>query len=500
MSRALRFSLQMVFATLISRVLGLVRDMLFAHQFGSSPEYDAYLVAILLPFMLRRVFAEGALSTTFVPLYNRRFQENPAAARRFANTVLTLFIPIILLIVILAMYGIPWIIQLFAPGLSPATADLTAFLGRLVFPFILFISLASIYTGMLNSHDHYFGPALSPAIHNIFTIIGIFLAPLFNPPILGPTIFFLLGGVVQWGWVFLLSRRKTHFRLSIGLDPRDIQEFFPVFFTSFAALSLGQINTIVDTNVVSGLGQGSIALLQYANRLFQLPLGVFAISVSTVALSMISKEKVGGASKALAESVEKMFLMILPASLGLLLLREDLVRLLFQRGAFTLLDTLVTSRILLGYVIGLPFYSFLSLFTRAAYSLQMKKVPLVASGVAVGVNVVLDIVLSRVWAEFGVALATSIAGFVGMSILGFVLWKGKYLRVPRAQGIEILKSFVATALMGGVLLFLNSWLHYSALNVGAKVIAGGALFLGALLLMRQKDTLRAWKHLRSSGK
>jgi putative peptidoglycan lipid II flippase len=476
----------MAVATLISRVLGLVRDMLFAREFGSSPEYDAYLVAVLLPFFLRKIFAEGALASAFVPAYNKRAMKGLTNGHKFANSILTVFIPVLLALIIFSVYFMPQILGLVAPGLEPGVEGLSVFLGRMIFPFILFISMWAIYAGMLNSNDIYFTPALSPAVHNILVIIGVLLAPLFDPPILGPAIFFMIGGVAQW-LIVVFGSRKIGFRFKPGYDKEDLKDFMPVFLSSFAALSVTQINSIVDTNVVSGLGAGSVSLLQYANRLFQLPLGVFAISVSTVALSQLSKNNREEFRKNLAEGIERMILFVLPATIGLFIMRIDIIRLLFQGGEFGAYDTNMTAEILRGYVLGLPFYSLYSLFMRAEYAMKRPRIVFIASCISVAVNIGLDITLSQTMGPLGIALATAIAGISGFIVLLIHLSVSKRLHLSVKNILEIMKSVIGSVLMGLAILVLNEHLDYSGLMVLLKIVIAISVYAGVLLILRQRD-------------
>ena len=494
MSKTLRFSIQMALATLISRILGLVRDMLFAKEFGASPEYDAYLVAVLLPFFLRKIFAEGALSSAFIPLYNKRAIKGVEKGRRFANSILTIFIPVLLIVVIVSIYFMPQILSFVAPGLMPGVKGLAVFMGRLIFPFILFISLWAVYAGMLNSHDIFFTPALSPAIHNIFIIIGISLSPLFDPPILGPAIFFIIGGAAQWLMVVLASR-GIQFKFTPSIDKKDLGDFMPIFLSSFAALSVTQINSIVDTNVVSGLGTGSVSLLQYANRLFQLPLGVFAISVSTVALAQLSKNSPEEFKKNLAEGIERMALFVLPASVGLFLMRQDIITLLFQRGQFSLYDSVMTSDILMGYLIGLPFYSLYSLLSRAEYAIKKPRIVFLASTLSVGVNIFLDITLSKTMGPLGVALATSFAGITGFTVLLIHLYSIQMLRIKWSNTSQIFKSVAACFAMGLLILLTNFLMVYSVLGVLLKITLAVVILFLTLFLLKQKDFMVIYRRL-----
>jgi len=493
-SKSLRFSIQMALATMISRVLGLARDVLFAKEFGSSPEYDAYLVAVLLPFFLRKIFAEGALSSAFVPIYNRRAMKGIKKGHSFTNSIMTVFIPVLLLIVIISIYYMPQIIELVAPGLEQGVKGLSVFLGRLIFPFILFISMWAIYAGMLNSNDIFFSPALSPAVHNIFIIAGILVSPFFDPPILGPAIFFIIGGAAQW-IIVMLSSKRIGFKFRPHCKKEDLSEFMPLFLSTFAALSVTQINSIVDTNVVSSLGPGSVSLLQYANRLFQLPLGVFAISVSTVALSQLSRNSHREFRINLAEGIERMVLFVLPATLGLLLLRGDVIRLLFQRGEFGAYDTMMTSEILMGYIIGLPFYSLYALLSRAEYALKNAKIVFVASSVSVAVNIALDITLAPLMGPLGIAVATSSAGASSFLILlVHLLFKGK-LHLGRRNLLEITKCAIAAFVMAALLFAMQQFIEYSGLTTLFTIILGIAVYLLILIVMRQRDIKTIFKRI-----
>lgn len=495
MSKTMKFSLYMAFATLISRVLGLVRDALFAKEFGSSPEYDAYLVAILLPFFLRRIFGEGALQSAFVPLYNKRCASDVRSGFRFANTIFVFFIPVLLLSTIAGYYFMPSILFIFAPGLDSTIKELAVLLGRIVFPFIIFISLWAIKTGILNSHDIYFMPAISPAIHNIFTIIGILLAPYFSPPILGPAIFFMIGGVFQFVSVFV-GKNNTGYRFELEFERNDMKEFSVMFLSSFAALSITQINSLVDTNVVSQLGQGSISLLQYANRLYQLPLGVIGVSVSTVALSQLSKKKDSSFRDLIGENVEKLLFLILPATIAMILLREEIIIFLFKRGAFGIYETVYTTQILLGYLFGLPFYCVYYLLSKAEYALRKGKIAFFASCISVATNIVLDILFAPLLGTFGVALATSIAGVAPIVFLVIHLVRVQALLLTRKQILEISKTLIATALMGIVLFFIKNPFSYSPLLLFIEILTGITVYVLFLTLLKKQEMVKLFRVLK----
>ncbi|HNR62672.1 MAG TPA: murein biosynthesis integral membrane protein MurJ [Thermotogota bacterium] len=496
MSKTIRFSLYMAIATLMSRVLGLVRDAMFANEFGSSPEYDAYLVAILLPFFLRRIFGEGALQSAFVPIYNKRALIDTRSGIRFANSVFTVFVPVLILCTIIGYYFMPSLVFLFAPGMDPSIRELAVMCGRVVFPFIIFISLWAVKTGILNSHDIYFVPAFSPAIHNIFTIAGIALSPYFTPRILGPTVFFMIGGVFQFISVLFIGRKKTGYRFEIDFVREDMKEFSRLFLSSLAAVSITQINSLIDTIVVSQLGQGNISLLQYANRLYQLPLGVIGVSVSTVALSQLSKRSLESFREMVSDNLEKLLLLILPAAAGMILLREELVVFLFQRGAFGIYETVFTVKILLGYLIGLPFYCVYYLLSKAEYAMGKGNIAFFASCISVGTNVCLDFILAPVYGAFGVALATSVAGMTPIAFLLIHLVKLKGFTLTRKQCREILKTIVATLLMSVALWLIGDRFSYSKPFFVFELVFGVLVYFSVLLFLRKQEMEKLFQRWR----
>jgi putative peptidoglycan lipid II flippase len=390
----------------------------------------------------------------------------------------------------------PSLVYLFAPGLNTAIRELAIMLGRIVFPFIFFISLWALKTGILNSHDIYFIPAISPAIHNVFTIIGILVSPLFTPPILGPTIFFLIGGAFQFISVLFIGKKRTGYHFEVDFVKEDAKEFSLLFISSFAALSITQINSLVDTNVVSQLGQGYISLLQYANRLYQLPLGVIGVSVSTVALSQLSKRNATSFSTMIADNFEKLLFLILPSTIGMILLREDLIVFLFQRGAFGVYETVYTTKILFGYLIGLPFYCVYYLLSKAEYALQKGKIAFFASSISVSTNVVLDVILAPLLGPFGVAIATSIAGITPIVFLTIHLSTLEVKILTKKGMQEILKTATATLIMGCVLYCTNKYLCYSPIILIFEIALGITVYFGVLALLKKQELRKLLKKIR----
>ncbi|MDI3524046.1 murein biosynthesis integral membrane protein MurJ, partial [Kosmotoga sp.] len=281
-------TLAFALATMISRITGLLRDAFFAGYFGTSSQYDAYLVAILIPFFLRKIFAEGALSMVFVPLFAEKKKKSLVEAFKFASTILILVVSITGAISLIGIFFSEPISVTFAGGFEPEVIELTAKLMKITFPFVLLVSTWSVFYGILNSLNFYFIAALSPAFINISTITGIVLSRYLNPPILGPTIGFIIGGVAQLT-VLIIASSKRGFRFTLTFDKESAREFSLMFLIAMISPAITQLNSLVDTRVATELGSGAVSSLQYAMRLYQLPLGMFAVAVATVSLAELSK-------------------------------------------------------------------------------------------------------------------------------------------------------------------------------------------------------------------
>ncbi|ODN30072.1 murein biosynthesis integral membrane protein MurJ [Fervidobacterium thailandense] len=395
-------SLAFAVATFLSRLLGLLRDMLMASKFGTSWEADAYFVAILFPFFLRRVFGEGAMTSAFVPLYSESKNKD-----EFLSSVLTGFTAILLVIVALTMFFPNIVIYMFSSGAPERTKELTKVLVRITAPSILFIFWWAIAYSIENTRGKFFYPALTPIYPNLVMII-LMLVP--GLGIYGPTWGFLIGeGVAFASLIYALRRHKLSLTLS------QFGEFLKYFFPSFLAMSISQINSIVDTNVVSYYSsgdRGGVSYLQYASRFYMLPYGLFGVAVATVILSTISNDR-ENYKLHLRKGITSTLFFTLPAAVGLVVLSQPIIRLFYEYGKFTPQDTKITAQVLSAYAVGLPFYGVYSTMSRARHALKDMKTPLRATVLVAVVNIVLDLAVGLKYGPIGVALATSIAGLVG---------------------------------------------------------------------------------------
>ncbi|MGC9383084.1 MAG: murein biosynthesis integral membrane protein MurJ [Kosmotogaceae bacterium] len=472
----LKGTLAFAIATLISRSTGLIRDMFFANYFGTSVAYDAYLVAILIPFFLRKIFGEGALSLVFIPMFKERYQISKTNAFKFASTIIILVIIVTGSISLSGLVFSKPISLVFAGGFDSDTIALTSSLMKITFPFVLLVSLWSIYYGILNSMGTFFIAALSPAFINLSTIIGILLSRHLQQPIIGPTIGFLLGGVIQLLLLMIFSH-KNEFKFYPSFDKSGARRFISLFLLTVIAPAINQLNSMVDVRVATELKAGAVASLQYAMRLYQLPLGIFAIAVATVSLpeftSKLKNNDLNSIKPNILESLRTLTFFILPSLFALLFMSKDIMSLLFQRGAFSAQDTLITSTVLRAYLLGLPFYGYFGILARVYYSMKKPIFPAIVASIMAATNIVLDIVLGFAIGVSGIALATSISGIIGLVIVSPVFIKS--IGFHRYSVFETLKILLATAIMTAGILFVQTFFDPSTMRSLFLLIV--ALFL-----------------------
>lgn len=464
-------SLAFAVATFLSRLLGLLRDMLMASKFGTSWEADAYFVAILFPFFLRRVFGEGAMTSAFVPLYSESKDKD-----EFLSSVLTGFTLILIVIVSVSMVFPEIVVYMFSSGAPERTKELTKTLVRITAPSILFIFWWAIAYSIENTRGKFFYPALTPIYPNLVMIILMLIPGL---GIYGPTWGFLIGeGVAFASLIYTLRKHKLHLTFS------HFGEFLKYFFPSFLAMSVSQINSIVDTNVVSyysSANRGGVSYLQYASRFYMLPYGLFGVAVATVILSTISNDR-ENYKQHLRKGITSTLFFTLPAAIGLVVLSQPIIRLFYEYGKFTAHDTKITAQVLSAYAIGLPFYGVYSTMSRARHALKDMQTPLRATVLVATVNVALDLAVGLKYGPVGVALATSIAGLVGCV---YLVLKEREKDLFESENVYVAISSTAM----GLLTFWFSTLSSRRFWVLFSTFFGVAVYLSiSFLFFRHKLT------------
>lgn len=470
-------------STALSRILGLVRDIVIANKFGAGAAYDAYIIAFYVPHLLRRLLAEGALSSAFVPIFTEYLSHSREKAYRFASNTLSLALLFFPVLIALGILFAPYYIPFMADGFSPEKIKLTLNLTAIIFPFIGLIGIAAIFMGILNSYNHFFAPAFAPVLFNLGVILSVLLGASFFPaPIYALAIGVLLGGLGQLLFQAPFLKHRLNYGFILDLTDPGLKKLLAMMLPAVLGLAIFQLNVLVDNKLASRLGDGSISALQYAIRLFQLPLGVFAAAVSSAVLPRLSVAAAQADAEELAQTLRRGItlcaFMSLPAMAGLWALGKPIIQLLFEHGNFQSQDTLRTLYALNFYVPGLIGYALALVLTRAFYALQDTKTPVVIGAATVGLNILLDYALVGPMREGGLALATSIAGLFNMLLL-FVLLQ-RSLKRDLISPIALFKMMAASALMGLVTHGFYSWLAKGISNelilVGAPVLFGIALY------------------------
>lgn len=459
----------------LSRLTGLARDVAIAYVFGASASYDAFLIGLFIPQALRQVIGEAGLASAFIPVYvkARARGEGEALARSFLRLLLVGLPVLALLGSLLARCYVP----ILASGFSPEKMRESVNLASLLFPLIIFISLAAFQGALLNAHGRFFLPSVAPVFLNLGMVGGaVFLAGLFHPPILGLVVGTLVGGAAMALLLLPPARRALGPSPAPLLHP-DLKEVGQRLIPSLAGLLVVEANTLVDNRLASYLPHGSIATLQYAMRLFQLPLGILAVSVATAVLPALSEHHAQRDDTAFRHTLSQGFLLtaasMVPAVLGLGVLARPIVGFLFERGAFGPADTLRTAQNLMGYLLGLWAYGLVYLFSRAFYALGRPSLPLLGAFLALLVNIGLNLWWVRIWGTFGLALATGAAGWVDAFFLAVLLWRRMpgWIRWPR----------VFLVILAGLVMAGGVWTVSSALSFQgywAQVLAGVSSGLG----------------------
>ena len=451
-------------AVLCSRVLGLAREQIFAALFGGGRVMDAFTIAFRIPNLLRDLFAEGALSTAFVTVFTRTATlQDGAAAWRLANKVATLTVVTLSAITVLGIISAPWLVALLAPGFDPAKAVLTVTLTRIMWPFILLVSLAALVMGMLNARNVFGMPAMASSFFNLGSIVagvvlGYWLDPHFGPrAIMGLAIGTLVGGALQLLVQLPALRREGYrFRPDLQWGDEGVRAILRLMGPSVIAASSTQVNVLVNSVFASELGDGPTFWLTVAFRLMQLPLGIFGVALGTVALPLLARMAATGNTAAfrseLARGMRLALLMTIPASIGLMVLAEPIISVLYQHGRFTAYETAESAGALRFYAIGLCSYAALKVLVNAFYALDRRKTPMVVSFIAVALNLLLNWLFTRElgWGHRGLAFSTACVASSNFLIL-YLLMRAQLGQLEsRAMARLLAKVAVASAALCAV--------------------------------------------------
>ncbi|OQK15849.1 murein biosynthesis protein MurJ [Methyloprofundus sedimenti] len=484
--------------TMISRMLGFVRDMMFARIFGADSGTDAFFVAFKIPNFLRRLFAEGAFAQAFVPvLSDYKEQGGKAALQHFIDRTAGTLALVLMITTIAGMLAAPYLIMAFAPGFAweGGQYDLAVQMLRITFPYLFFISSVAFAGGILNTYGKFAVPAFTPVFLNISLIAAaIWLAPLMPQPIVALAWGVFVAGAVQLAFQLpALWRLGLVPRLRFGFNDPGVKHIMKLMIPALFGVSVTQINLLLDTLLASFLAVGSISWLYYSDRLVEFPLGIFGIALATVILPSLSKnhaaEDTESFSKSLDWGLKLVVLVGAPASLGLIMLAEPMVSTLFQYNQFSAHDVAMTGRSLMAYSLGLLGFILVKVLVPGFTSRKDMKTPVRFGIYAMVANMLLNIALVFPLAHAGLALATSLGAFFNASLLLSTLLKTKVYLPSAGWRIFILRIILGCSAMAALIYHcvdISLWHNWRMLdrawNLAMWIAIAASLYAAVLLL------------------
>ncbi|NKB77241.1 MAG: murein biosynthesis integral membrane protein MurJ [Gammaproteobacteria bacterium] len=492
--------------TLLSRVSGLIRDVLFANLLGDKMAADVFLVAFRVPNFFRRIFAEGAFSAAFVPIFTEyRMHKTESESQQFLQLLLGRFTLILILFSMAGVFFAPALITVLAPGFlaDPQKYELTVLATRITFPYLFFISLVAASAGMLNTCGRFAAPAATPVLLNISLILAaLFFVPYFSHAPIALSVGVLLAGFVQliFQYPFLKKEKLTIKPRLLAKEGDEIgnegvKKVFKLILPAAFGVSVAQVNVLINTLLASFLVTGSISWLYYSDRLMEFPVGVFGIALSTAILPDLSRKYTDRSIQAFSGTLDWaarwVFLICIPSTVGLIVLSQPMIATIYYHGDFTANGVMMSSASLVAFSFGLTAIVMVKVLAPGFYARQNTKKPVQIGMIAVGINILMSLALVYPLKHVGLALATSIAAFCNAALLYFSLRKEKVYVPGKGWPLFFVKIVVAAAMMGAIIWWMKSepeqWLTMSiwsrSAELSALIASGGSVYLVGLYLM-----------------
>ncbi|MDQ4086868.1 MAG: murein biosynthesis integral membrane protein MurJ [Pseudomonadota bacterium] len=511
--------------TMVSRIAGFARDMILARILGPGVASDSFLLAFTLPNIFRRLFAEGAFSAAFVPMFSRRLHSEGGrpSAEEFSSHVLSVFVPLLIAFTALFELLMPGIIWLMASEYQdiPGKFELSVALSRITFPYIILISLVSLLAGILNSLSRFAPGASFPIFLNVVLIAALFIGDHLrvgtgNDETVAYTLAWgvAAGGVVQLLWLIFWTR-KARVRLRIhrpSLTP-EVKELGIIILPAVFGAGVYQINQLVQLFFVTRLPNGSLSYLNFADRLNQLPLGIIGIALGTAILPTLSRfigtNNKEGADRLQSDAIEFAMLLTLPAAAALGVCASPFVTAFFLGGRFDAADAAITADVMLALVVGLPAYVLIKVLTPAYFSRKDTKTPVYAAAAALVLFVLFNILFIDRFGIVGLAAATAMGGWLNTLLLYAVLVRRGHYRLDAKLAGRLLRQLVAAAAMVAALLVMRPMLDpyfagsvfARALAIGMLVIGGTVVYFGTAFMIGalDKERLKSWRSREAMG-
>ena len=451
--------------TIISRVLGFVRDILIALLLGTGPVADAFVVAFRFPNLFRRIFAEGAFNSAFVPLFAKRLEEGGLSkARVFAEEAMAMLVMALMVLLVIAELSMPWLMYIIAPGFSdtPEKFNLSILLTRITFPYLLFVSVVALFSGILNALGRFAAAAFAPVLLNVVLIAVMSVALLFTAEDQQLAGIYLCWGVFWAGVIqllmllFFLRKEGVEIQFRVPRFTPQMSELVKLGIPGILAGGVTQINILVGT-IIASQQDGAVSYLYYADRIYQLPLGIVGIAIGVVLLPDLSRRLRAGDHAAVQESqnrsLEFSLFLTLPASIALFIASEPIIRVLFERGAFTAEDTRAAAVALSAFAWGLPSFVLIKVFSPVFFAREDTKTPMIYASVGMLANMLISLVLFWFIGHVGIAIATTISGWITAGLLWRKLVKLDIFEIDQKLKASTFPIILSSVIMGSLLWF-----------------------------------------------
>ncbi|MCX4079995.1 murein biosynthesis integral membrane protein MurJ [Rickettsia rhipicephali] len=498
-SRLFRSGVVVAFFTLISRIFGLVREQFIASLFGSTPMGDSINVAFKLPNLFRRIFAEGALSSVFIPIYNEKMLISKKAANNFSGEVFTLLLLTLIVIIALMQIFMPQLMLFIAPGFhgKKEKFELTVFLCRITIPYLIFVSLTALLGGILNSVKKFAAFAFSPVILSICVIIFTLTFDHYIESTISISLSLIMAGILQVSFMFVCVKRAAlNFPIIYNPSDPDVKKLLINMGPATISSGVQQLNLFISQSIASFI-EGAISILSYADRIYQFPLSIIGTSFSTILLPELSKiyksNDIVAAKKIQNNAIRMGLLLSLPATFGIIILSHPIINIIYERGVFTSQDTTNTAEAISAFALGLPAFILAKILTPIFYANGDTKAPLKITLFSIIINTGMNLLLIDSLKHIGIAVGTSIAAWYNLGLLYSYTTKQNKLHIEAGIKLFCGKILLCCTLMSIIIAlikhyyleyFYSEYLLIKVCMLGSTIAVGMGAFFGTAYLLK----------------
>lgn len=493
-------------AMFLAKILGLVRNIIFARFYGTGIEATAFFTASRIPLQLLDITLGAAISSTFIPVFNEYLKKKGKnQALEFANNFLNVVVLATIVLTILGMVFAPFIVNIIAPKLGLETYDITVKLSRILFPIMIFTAVAFVFVGFLQSMDEFNIPAIISVVSNGILILYLLV---FNNKfgIVGVAIAMAIGWLTQV-IVQLPSAKKKGFKYSLKIDFKDegLKKVVKLAGPTLISSWVQPINNIVNLRLASGLENGAaVSAIEYAYNIYLIVVGVFSYTLSNIVFPELSKLSAENENEKLKTIIKNALqvtaLFVIPMSIGIAFLSNDIVKIIYERGEFTAQSTYLTAGALTFYAIGMIGYGIMEILNKVFYAMQDAKTPMITSGIAIVLNIILSVILVKFIGYRGLPLAASIVSIIVAGIMLLITFSKIKLSFEKENILEVLKYIIAGVVLTSILVIVNMFGFGSLVKVIVSVLIGMVAYFVVLILLKSEMVKYALEQIKQKMK